>query len=109
MQRRLCATILALQSIVVGLSSAVMATVEDIDQARALGLGLGLALCCLVVAGLLRFQWAYALGWVVELATVALGLLTPAMFALGVIFVVLWFTAVRLGRTIDRDRAAVQP
>ena len=34
------------------------------------------------------------------------GFLTGAMFALGAIFLLLWLTAVRLGGTIDRDRAA---
>jgi hypothetical protein len=106
MQRRLCAAILLLQSIVVGLSSAVMATVEGVDKPMALGAGLGLAAACLVVAALLRRPWAYALGWVVQAGTVALGIITPAMFALGAVFLALWITAVRLGRTIDRDKAA---
>jgi hypothetical protein len=39
-------------------------------------------------------------------AAIALGLVVTAMFALGVIFLALWTTAFRLGRTIDRDRAA---
>jgi hypothetical protein len=30
------------------------------------------------------------------------------MFALGAIFLALWITAVRLGRLIDRDRAAAE-
>jgi hypothetical protein len=107
MQRRLCSAILLLQSIVVGLSSAVMATVEGIDNTLALGLGLGLAVSCLVVAGLLRHAWAYVLGWAIQAGTVGLGFVTPAMFALGVIFLLLWLTAYRLGRTIDRDRASV--
>ena len=40
------------------------------------------------------------------MAALLLGFVVPAMFALGAIFLVLWLTAVRLGRTIDRDRAA---
>jgi hypothetical protein len=106
MQRRLCSAILLLQSIVVGLSSAVMATVEGVDKPMALGAGLGLAVACLVIAGLLRLDWAYALGWAVQVGTICLGFITPAMFALGVIFLALWITAVRLGRMIDRDKAA---
>jgi hypothetical protein len=108
MQRRLCAAILLLESVVLGLSSAVLTTVEGVDKPAALGLGLGLAVACLVVSALLRFRWSYALGWAIQVGAFALGFLTAAMFALGAIFLVLWLTAVRLGRTIDRDRAAAE-
>jgi hypothetical protein len=107
MQRRLCSAILLLEAVVLGLTSAVLATVESVGVARALGTGLGLALTCVLTAGLLRFSWAYYLGWAVQVAAVALGFEVTAMFALGAIFLALWVTAVRLGRMIDRDRAAV--
>jgi hypothetical protein len=62
---------------------------------------------CIVVAGLLRQAWAYYLGWAVQVAAIALGFQVGAMFALGAVFLLLWITAVRLGRMVDRDRAAV--
>ena len=37
-----------------------------------------------------------------------LGIHTMCSAVLGAIFAVLWFTAVRLGETIDRDRAAAE-
>jgi hypothetical protein len=106
MQRRLCSAILLLESIVLGLSTAVMISVESVDTSRALWTGLGLAVACLVVAGLLRRPWGYHLGWVIQAAAVALGFVVTAIFAHGAIFLALWLTAFRLGRTIDRDRAA---
>jgi hypothetical protein len=105
MQRRLCSAILLLEAIVVGLSTAVMISVESVDTTRALWSGLGLATACVVTAGLLRRSWAYSLGWAIQAGALALGLVVTAMLALGVIFLVLWITAFRLGRTIDRDRA----
>jgi len=108
MQRRLCAAILLLEAVVLGLSTPVMISVESVDTSRALWIGLGLTVACVVVAGLLRRRWAYPLGCGLQVAALVLGFLVPAMFALGAIFLVLWLTAVRLGRTIDRDRAAVQ-
>ncbi|MBW8750507.1 MAG: DUF4233 domain-containing protein [Propionibacteriales bacterium] len=107
MQRRLCSAILLLEAIVLGLATPVLISVESVDTARALWVGLGLTVACLVTAGLLRLAWAYYLGWAIQVAAIALGLEIGAMFALGAIFLVLWITAVRLGRTIDRDRAAV--
>jgi hypothetical protein len=106
MQRRLCSAILLLESIVLGLSTAVMISVESVDTAKALWTGLGLAVACVVVAGLLGRSWGYHLGWLVQAAAIALGFVVTAMFALGIIFLALWLTAFRLGRTIDRDRAA---
>jgi hypothetical protein len=107
MQRRLCAAILLLEAVVLGLSTPVLISVESVDAARALWVGLGLTVACLVVAGLLRFAWAYWIGWAIQVAAITLGVLVTAMFVLGVVFLALWVTAVRLGRTIDRDRAAV--
>jgi hypothetical protein len=105
MQRRLCAAILLLEAIVLGLATPVLISVESVDTTRALWVGLGLTVACLVTAGLLRFAWAYYLGWAVQVAALALGFEITAMFVLGAIFLLLWITAVRLGRTIDRDRA----
>jgi len=106
MQRRLCAAILALEAVVLGLSTPVLISVESVDTARALWIGLGLTVACVVAAGLLRHAWAYYLGWAIQVAAIALGFEITAMFALGAIFLLLWLTAVRLGRTIDRDKAA---
>jgi hypothetical protein len=107
MQRRLCSAILLLEAIVLGLSTPVLISVESVDTARALWIGLGLTGACLLTAGLLRRPWAYYLGWVIQVAAVLLGFQVTAMFALGLIFLALWVTAVRLGRMIDRDRSAV--
>ncbi|HEX2893893.1 MAG TPA: DUF4233 domain-containing protein [Marmoricola sp.] len=109
MQRRLCSAILLLEAIVLGLSTPVLISVESVDTARALWTGLGLTVACLVTAGLLRRPWAYWLGWGIQVAAVLLGFEVTAMFALGLIFLALWITAVRLGRMIDRDRAAAHP
>lgn len=106
MQRRLCSAILVLEAVVLGLSTPVLISVESVDTTRALWIGLGLTVACVVTAGLLRMAWAYYLGWLIQLAALALGFEVTAMFALGAIFLLLWLTAFRLGRTIDRDRAA---
>ena len=60
-----------------------------------------LAALALVTAGLLRYPWAYALGWVVQAGALALGLVTAAMFALGLVFGALWVLALVLGRRVE--------
>jgi len=104
MQRRLCAAILLLEAIAFGLSAPVLTSVEDVGT-TGLWIGLGLSVACLLVAGLLRFAWAYWLGWAVQVAAVAVGFVAPTMFFVGAIFLALWATAYVLGRKIEVERA----
>ena len=104
-RRGMCAAILALESIALGLTTPVLVTVSEVGLGTALTIGLGLAAACLVVAGLLRRPWAYVAGWAIQVAAVALGFLVPMMFVLGAIFAILWGTADLLGRKIERERA----
>ncbi|ABL82969.1 MULTISPECIES: DUF4233 domain-containing protein [unclassified Nocardioides] len=105
-RRGMCAAILALEAVTLGLTTPVMITVADIDVATALWIGLGLAVACLLLAGMLRGEWAYSLGWVVQGAAIGLGFVIPLMFFLGAIFALLWGAAYVLGRKIERERAA---
>jgi Protein of unknown function (DUF4233) len=106
MQRRLCASILLLEAIVLGLSTPVLVLVADVGTTTSLVIGLGLTVACLVVAGTLRLAWAYWLGWAVQVAAIAVGFVVPTMFFLGAIFLALWATAYVLGRKIETERAA---
>lgn len=105
-RRGMCAAVLALEGIVLGLTTPVMATLTDVSLGTALGIGLGLAAACLVLAGALRSEVAYGLGWVVQVAAVGLGFVVPVMFFLGAIFGLLWGSAYFLGKKIERERAA---
>ncbi len=105
MQRRLCAAILSLEAIAFGLSTPVLISIAGVSTAAALWIGLGLTVACILVAGLLRFPWAYWLGWAIQVGAVGLGLEISAMFVLGVIFLALWATAWFLGGKIERERA----
>ncbi|WP_295656278.1 DUF4233 domain-containing protein [uncultured Nocardioides sp.] len=105
-RRGMCAAVLCLEGITLGLTTPVLITIADVSVTNALLIGLGLAVVCLLLAGMLRAPWAYALGWVVQLGAVALGFAVPLMFFLGALFALLWGTADLLGRKIERERAA---
>ena len=105
-RRGMCAAVLSLEAITLGLTTPVMITLTDVSTPTALALGLGLTLACLVLAGLLRSEWAYGAGWVIQLAAIGMGFAVPMMFLLGAIFALLWGTATFLGRKIERERAA---
>lgn len=104
-RRSMCAAILSLEAIALGLTAPVMIMVADVDVAPALAIGLGLAVLCVVTAGMLRREWAYSVGWAIQVAAVALGFVVTAMFVLGGIFALLWGMADFLGRRIEHERA----
>lgn len=104
--RAMCAAVLGLEAIVLGLSAPVMIAVADVRPTAALGGALGLAVLALVAAGLLRHRWAYGLGHVVQVGALALGLVVPVMFVLGAIFAALWVAAIVLGRRVEGAKAA---
>lgn len=105
-RRGMCAAVLGLEGIVLGLTTPVMIAIADIATPTALVVGLGLCVVCFVLSGMLRRRWAYHAGWVVQIAAILLGLVIPMMFVLGGIFALLWGFADGLGRKIDRERAA---
>jgi hypothetical protein len=105
-RRGMCAAVLSLEAIALGLSTPVMITLTDVSTPTALVLGLGLVVACLLLAGLLRSEWAYGAGWAIQLAAIGLGFVVPMMFLIGAIFALLWGMAYFLGRKIERERAA---
>ena len=104
-RRGMCAAVLSLEAITLGLTTPVMISIAGVDTATALWIGLGLTVACLLLAGLLRAEWAYSLGWVIQGAAIGLGFVIPLMFVLGGIFALLWGSAYFLGRKIERERA----
>jgi len=105
MQRRLCAAILFLEAIMLGLTTPVLISVNKVDPALAMWIGLGLCVACLVVASTLRFRISYALGWLIQLFALALGFKVGVMLLLGGIFLALWATAYFMGAKIEREVA----
>jgi hypothetical protein len=104
-QRSMCAAILVLEAIVLFLTGVVTIGTTDLGAGRSVLLGVGLALLCVVAAGMLGRRGGYALGWLVQVVSVALGVVVPVMFFIGALFAVLWATAYVLGERIDREKA----
>ena len=104
-RRGMCAAVLSLEAITLGLTTPVMITIADVAAGTALTVGLGLAVVCLLLAGMLRAEWAYVAGYAVQVAAIGLGFVVTAMFVLGLVFAALWTAADLLGRKIERERA----
>jgi Protein of unknown function (DUF4233) len=65
-----------------------------------LGLLLGLAGLLLVVAFSQRRRWGVAAGTGLQVALIACGVLTAAMYALGIVFALVWVYLLRLRRDL---------
>lgn len=103
-RRGMCAAVLSLEAVVLALTAPVAIAISDVSPAVAIPVGLGLAVACVLAAGMLRTRRGYDLGWVIQVAAIALGFLVTTMFFLGAIFGLLWATADLLGRRIEQER-----
>ncbi|WP_237111593.1 DUF4233 domain-containing protein [Nocardioides sp. WS12] len=104
-RRAMCAAVLTLEAITLGLTIPVMIALSDVRPAVALSVGLGLAVACVLVAGSLRRESAYYLGHAIQVAAIGLGFVVGIMWALGTLFALLWGAAYWLGRKIEQERA----
>jgi hypothetical protein len=93
--------VLIFEVIVFGLAIPVMISVSNVPAAAAAGFAGGAVVLALVAAGLLRSRVGYVLGWLVQLAGLALGLLTTSMFIVGAILAGVWLLAFVLGKRLD--------
>jgi hypothetical protein len=99
--RRLCATVLIFEAIVIGLAVPVAITIEHephMQAGVAAGVLAGVAVLLAAVVGRPGQGWALAAGSLLQVAVIVTGLVVPAMFALGAIFAALWAVAIWLGR-----------
>jgi hypothetical protein len=108
LRRAMCAGMLGLQAVVLFLTGVVSIGMTDIGAGTSLAMGLGLAVLCIVAAGMLGRPGGYALGWLVQVVSISLGFVIPAMFFLGAVFAILWGTSYVLGARIDDERAERQ-
>lgn len=107
-------TVLALQGIAalfaaivsLGLGKAGMlgGWVDVAPQALVIG-GLVLMVLLLAASGVQQRSWGRWLGWALQAPMIAAGVAVPAIGVIGLMFLALWITALRLGGRIDRERA----
>ncbi|KAB2339199.1 DUF4233 domain-containing protein [Actinomadura rudentiformis] len=103
--RRLLATVLTCEAIVIALAIPVAISVLDVNGAVAGLVCGGLAVACLLLAGTLRFPWAVAAGSGLQVLIIATGFMVPTMFFLGALFGLLWGTSIWLGRKAESAQA----
>ena len=105
----LCSAVLGLEAIAVFLAIPVVATNGSMGSTGVVvALGLALTVLLLFAVGTLRRSWGLTFGWLLQVPVIAIGLLAPAMFIVGGIFVVLWYVAIHQGSRVDALKAQRQ-
>jgi hypothetical protein len=102
--RQLGGTVLIMEAVVIGLAIPVAIVLEHSDRGLAGGVGGGLAVCALLLGGLVGrrgMSWALWAATALQVLVIAAGLVVPAMYALGAIFAALWVTGIWLARRLE--------
>ena len=110
--RQLCGTVLIMEAIVIGLAIPVAIVLEHANRGLAGGIGGGLAVCALLIGGVVgrpRMGWALWAGTVLQVLVIAAGVVVPAMYVLGVIFAALWVTGIWLVRRHETPSPSLSP
>ncbi len=107
--RQLGGTVLIMEAVVIGLAIPVAIVLEHSGRALAGGVGGGLAVCAVLLGGVVGRR---GMGWALWAATalqaliIAAGAVVPAMFVLGAIFAALWVTGIWLARRLQMTPAS---
>ena len=100
--RRLCASVLVFEAIVLILAVPVAITIEHLQHGVAGGVGGGLALAAVLLAGLVgRGRWTLVAGTILQVLIIAAGLAVPALYVLGVIFAAFWFGGIWMANRLE--------
>ncbi|HWG63691.1 MAG TPA: DUF4233 domain-containing protein [Streptosporangiaceae bacterium] len=99
--RRLCATVLIMEAIVIGLAIPVAISIGHASPAAAGAAGGGLAVAAVLLAAVVgrpRFGAGLVAGSVLQVCVIAAGVEVPVMYVLGAIFAGFWVLAIFMGR-----------
>lgn len=102
-QRSLGAIVLGFELIVVFLGALVIFGLKALPAGWALGGGAAVVVAMGVTIGLLRFRWAYWIGWLLQFVVIASGIVLPMLFIVGVLFTALWAYCMITGAKLDRQ------
>ncbi|WP_326599060.1 DUF4233 domain-containing protein [Streptomyces sp. NBC_01803] len=106
--RTLCASTLIAEFIVIGLAALAATRLTDVSAGTGTVWtvsGVAMALC-LLLCGLADRPGFVQLGWTLQAALIAGGLVLPVLFLLGGAFAALWWASIHYGRRVDEIKAA---
>ena len=107
-RQSLASIVLAFELIVVFLASLVAFGLKVQPGPIALIGGGVICLAILFTMAMLRHEWGFVLGWVLQGVIVATGIFVPVMWAIGLVFAGMWIYCMVVGGRIDRQKAAAE-
>lgn len=103
--RTLCASTLISEALIIAFAALVAMKDDDLSTATVWTVS-GIAMfLCLALCGMVTRPGGVALGWALQAALIASGIVVPTMFFLGAVFAGLWWASVHYGRQIDEAKA----
>jgi len=98
--KRLCGTVLIMETVVIWLAIPVALTIDHSSPRRAgvAGVVLAVAAIALAAAARRRPRWTLVGGSLLQTLVIAAGVIVPVMYFLGAIFTALWVIGIWLGR-----------
>ncbi|MFH8679776.1 DUF4233 domain-containing protein [Streptomyces lydicus] len=103
--RMLCASTLIGEFFVIGFAGLVAMQLTDLSAVTIWTVSGVAMLLSIVLCGMLTRPGGVQLGWALQIALVASGLVLPTMFFLGAVFAALWWASVHYGRKVDAAKA----
>ena len=100
----LLSIVLLLEAILLFFVTLVLFGLKTVSPPIAFGGGAAFVVVILLTILLLRRPIGIAIGWVIQVGLIALGLLNPVMYVVGAGFAAFWIWCFVRGRQIDRSR-----
>ena len=103
----MCSSVLGIEAIVVLLATSLATSNGSVSNtALAWVLGLGLMVLLIAAAGMVRRPFGLTLGWILQALVLATAIVVGwSMLIIGVVFVVLWWLAIHIGRRVENMHA----
>lgn len=79
--------------------------IAEVSAGAMWGAGAAFILALVWAASRQRERWGRWVGWFLQLPMIVAGLVVPAIAVIGVVFLAIWITGVRLGTRLDAERA----
>jgi hypothetical protein len=102
----LLSIVLLLEAILLFFATLVVFGLKILPPALAFGGGAAFVVVILITIAILRWRMGVAIGWLIQVALISLGLLTPIMYVIGAGFAAFWIWCFVRGRQIDLKRRA---
>ncbi len=103
--RTLCSSTLIGEFFVIGFAALVAMKDPDLSTATVWTVSGTAMLLSVLLCGVVTRPGGVYLGWALQIALIASGVVVPMMYFLGVVFAALWWASVHFGRKVDAAKA----